>query len=642
MDSLLMSYDWHYLIGGLLGILFLSFVALFLVPGWIVGRQLGQVIKGVAAESSSADLAPVFAPYPRLRHLWSEFRETLHDERQIDPRTGVSKVVALRATLPSEAFFTEETIVNTPLRSEFFKHLPGIFTGIGIIGTFAGLLLGLKDFHVTDDPSAARHGLDLLLGSVANAFVVSASAIALAMVVTFIEKIALVRLYRKVQQLTQSIDERFKAGVGEEYLARLVGASEESASQSKILKDALVGDLKTILTEISERQIASFSTTQLQLGQKISESVAGQLAAPLERLAAITEGVRGDQSSAVQQLMADLLSRFTDRIENIFGGQVAGMQQMQQQAVAALTAAVQQLQQMSATVEGAGQRASNALIEKLEQSLGKLDHRQLVMNEEMRKFVHEIRDVVGQSQSETQQQVRTLLSDLLRQTDALVNGLSEKSQTAITSMGGQVDGIATKMAEAVALVSTAIARIEGVTTDAIARMNSGAETLALAVDDFARAGSGVSAVMQKTQEVGSQLSQASLSLTAASSSVELVARESKAVRDSLSQMLSAVSAAVEAAKKEASLTADVLQRIDAAANRLAVAQKSADEYLSRVTDVLAVSHEGFAASMKRTLEKGNGEFFEAMSRATKMLREAIFELESTLGGIAPKSAGRAK
>ena len=159
-------------------------------------------------------------------------------------RSGVAEVVALRATAPAEMSFTEDALVNSPLKAEFFKHLPGIFTGIGIIGTFAGLLLGLKGFQVTEDPGAARLGLDVLLRSVSEAFIVSACAIALAMIVTFIEKITLVGLYRKVQELTQEIDERFKAGVGEEYLARLVGASEESATQSRILKDALVGDLK--------------------------------------------------------------------------------------------------------------------------------------------------------------------------------------------------------------------------------------------------------------------------------------------------------------------------------------------------------------------------------------------------------------
>lgn len=48
--------------------------------------------------------------------------------------------MALRATVPAETFFTEQALVDTPLRTEFFKHVPGILTGIGIIGTFYGLL----------------------------------------------------------------------------------------------------------------------------------------------------------------------------------------------------------------------------------------------------------------------------------------------------------------------------------------------------------------------------------------------------------------------------------------------------------------------------------------------------------------------
>ncbi len=638
MSSVLPEVSWHLLIAGVLLVLAISFVFLFWTPAWLVGRQLRRVTKGVSGGPVSADLAQVFEPYGRLRHLWSEFRETLHEEKTVNSRTGMSEVVALRATVPAEMFFTEETLVNTPLRTEFFKHLPGIFTGIGIIGTFTGLLLGLKGFHVTEDPSAARQGLEILLSSVSDAFFVSASAIALAMIVTLIEKITLVRLYKRVQQLTQVIDERFKAGVGEEYLARLVGATEESASQSRILKDALVGDLKTILTEIAEKQIAS----QAQLGRQIAASVAGQLRSPLERLAAVTEGVRGDQGAAVQQLMADLLSRFTDRLENLFGAQASGIQQMQQQAIASLNEAVRQLQQMSSTVESAGQRAGQALIEKLEQTLGKLDQRQLVMNEEMRRFVHEIRATVGQSQSETHQQLQSLLADLARQTGLVVGDLSAKSQSLVTSMGGQVEALTVKVADAAAQMSAGIARMEAVTTDAITRMNSGAETLAVAADDFARAGSGVAGVMTKAQEVAGHLVQSASSLSSASKAVESVLLEARAVRDSLGQMLVSVQGAVESARREASVTADVLHRLEASAGTLAVAQKAADEYLNQVTGVLERSHEAFASSMKRTLDGGNREFLSAISSATKMLREAIGELEAVLGGITPRAAGRAR
>lgn len=637
MLSLIPDLHWHAIIAGVLATLLFGFVAFFLTPAIKVGFQLRRVIKALSRTERTEDLGPAFEPNHVLRHLWLEFRDTLHEEKAPNSTTGLAEVVAVRATVPAEMFFTEETIVDTPLRTEFFKHLPGIFTGIGIIGTFAGLLQGLSKFRVAEDPAAARQGLEVLLGAVSQAFLVSASAIALAMIVTFIEKLTLVRLYKKVQLLTQSLDERFRSGVGEEYLARLVGATEESASQSRILKDALVGDLKNILTEISDKQIAAISASNNKLGSDISESVAGQLRGPLERLASITEGVRGDQASAVQQLMADLLARFTDRLEGLLGSQVSGIQQMQQQAIASLQEAVNQLRHMSATVEGAGQRASQALMEKLEHSLDKLDQRQLVMNEEMRKFVQEIRTVVGQTNADNQQQLRSLLSDLARQTGALVGDLSQKSQSAVAAIGGQVEGLSAQVAEAVSQMAVVVTKMESATSDSIARMNSGAETLALAADDFARAGSGVSTVMAKAESIATQLTQSADSLAIASNTVEILLKDYKSVRDSLGQMLSVLQSTVEAARREASITADVLHRLELSAGKLASAQQAADEYLQQINNVLATSHDSFAQQITRTLNVGNREFLNGVSGATKMLKESIIELEEALSGILDKS-----
>jgi hypothetical protein len=641
MTAVFTDSPWHLAISGALLGLLLAFSMFFLIPGWSVGRQLRRSLKRLRAIKGAQDLGSVFER-TRLQHVWLEFGETLHPEKALNPKTGVVEVLTLRATVPAEAFFTEDTIVNTPLHSEFFKHLPGILTGIGIIGTFSGLLLGLQGFQVTEDPGVAREGLAVLLRAVAGAFTISAAAITLAMLVTLAEKIVLVRLYKRLRQLTQALDERFRAGVGEEYLARLVGATEESASQSRILKDALVGDLKTILTEISENQIAAVSASNVRLSREIGDAVAKQLASPLERIASVTEGVRGDQSSAVQQLMADLLARFSDRLESLLGGQVAGMQQVQQQAIAALNEAVRHLQQMSATVEGAGQRASQGLMDKLEQTLTKLDQRQLVMNEEMRKFVHEIRAAVGQSQSESHQQLQALLSELARRTGALVGDLSDKSQSAVAAMSTQLDGLVIKVAEAVNQMSSSLIRMEGVTTDAIARMNSGAETLAVAADDFARAGAGVTGVMDQAQQVASQLTQSAQLLSSGSQAVGSLLGDYRATRDSVAQMLSSIQGTVDSARREASLTADILQRIEGAAGRLADAQTSADVYLQQVTQVLATSHEAFADAVKRTLDTGNREFLNGVSSATKMLREAIAELESALGGVMAPSLGRVR
>lgn len=627
-------------VAAFLSVLLIYFIGGFVLPAHRVRRRLNLVVERVAGlpKQERLDLSPVFRDDPALRHPWEEFRETLHEIRTINPTTGVEEVSALRATLQADVFFTDDVLIDHHVKTEFFKHLPGIFTGIGIIGTFTGLLVGLSKFGVSDDADAARESLQSLLSAVSEAFVVSAAAILLAMVVTFFEKQILVGLYARARALTQAIDERFKAGVGEEYLARLVGASEQSATHSAQLKDAMVGELKTILIEISDRQIAAFSESQAQLGKHISDSVASTLKQPLEKLATATESVRGDQGQAVQQLITDLLAQFTSKVESLFGGQMTGMQQMQQQTIEALREAVGQLRQMSETVEGAGQRASEMLMEKLNETLRKLNQRQLVMTEEMKKFIQEIRGLIGQTQTETHEQTKNLLEDLATRVGAAVGALSSQSQSAVGAMGTQIADLSTRVGEAITQMSAAVVKLEGVTTDAVLRMNSGAETLAIAADDFARAGQGVAGALSQAQVLTSQLTQSTQALASASNALESLLADYRATRDVVAQMLVTVRTTVESAKREASLTEDVVRRLEASAIKLASAQTEADSYLEKVTEVLGTAHQAFADVITRSLNAGNREFVDAMSRATKLLGETIQELEGALGNAVPRAA----
>ena len=628
------------IIGAAILALALVFVGFFLVPAIRLSWMLGGLIKslGRAELKGPVELEAVFEGKGVLKHLWSEYRETLHDERVLNPQTGQFEVARIRATQPSDTFFTEATVVDTPVRSEFFKHLPGILTGIGIIGTFTGLILGLQKFGVSDDPAQVRESLNLLLHSVFQAFLISAGAITLAMITTAIEKALLVRLYGQAEKLTQAIDEHYKAGVGEEYLSRLVSASEESASQTRILKDALVEDMRSLLTELIDRQIAANTSSHSQLGQQIAQSFGEELRDPLARIANAVGQVSQDQGTAVQSLLTDVLASFSTKMEGMFGSQLSGIHEMQQQTTASLQMAVQQLEKMASAVEGAGKRASEDMAAQVAEAVRKLESRQAVMNEEMKKFVGDIRDLVKGSQSDTSAHLNTILAELSATAGALVGDLSAKSQQHVVQMGGHVEAVTGSIAEATQKISDAITRLESVTTSSIGLMNSSAETLAIAADDFAKAGSGVAGVLGKTEGLTQQLTQAAGSVGVAAKSLDGVLADYRTTRDSLKQMLDAVQGSVEAAKREASLTTDVLQRLEAASARLSTAQKSADEYLGKVTGVLEEAHSAFADNVARTLSTSNKAFYESLTQATKLLREAIVELEATLGSVSPRPA----
>jgi hypothetical protein len=261
----------------------LFFLLRFVVPGVWIWFRLRGVVRRLRhlRKTDDRNPAPTFARSRTLSHLWTEYEDTLHAQRAFDTETGTLKPAVLRSTVPAAMVFTTETLVDSRLATEFFKHLPGLFTGVGIIGTFFGLIHGLQAFRVSEKAAVVRTSLEGLMHGVSAAFIVSASAIAAAMVVTFIEKLLITGLYRKVENITFELDGMFESGAGEEYLARLVKASEDAADQSKILKDALITDLERILSNLTEQQIRAQTQGSLELAKQFAESLTVGLQGPL-------------------------------------------------------------------------------------------------------------------------------------------------------------------------------------------------------------------------------------------------------------------------------------------------------------------------------------------------------------------------
>jgi hypothetical protein len=642
-----------YVFAGILLVLAIGFLLFFLLPGLAFRFRLFRLLAQLnrIKDSKDRDLDPLFSKDNTLAHLWTEYKETLHKQKEVNPRMGVQEVVALRSTVPAEVFFNTQALVDGRLRTEFFKHLPGIFTGIGIIGTFSGLILGLKAFQVSESASVVRESLNSLLHGVWEAFLVSAFAIALAMVVILFEKLLLASLYRKVEELAQTLDSLFEAGAGEEYLSRLVKASEDSAAQAKILKDALVNDLKQVLTELTDKQIAATAAGNAQLGQQISGSLQSVLKDPFEKIASAVNQVSQDQGTAVTRLLTDVLSGFSQRLQDLFGGQISGINQLQQQTIAALQAAVVKMEQMASDVQAAGQKATDAIATKLLEAMDSMKTRQEGVNHQMIEFLSKIRTIVGESQSEANQNLRAALTELSEQVSSVIAALKTQMEQAasahieretrvgrqteqtISKLGGQVDTVLAEVAKATAEMHASVEAMRGATTEAVTKMNSGAETLYAAANDFAKAGQGVTTILTQATNVANQLSQAAGSVVTATRSLDAVLNDYRATRDTVSQMISSLQATVEAARKEAAMTSDVLQRIEGATSKLAQAQHEADRYLERVSQVLAEAHQSFADNMTQTVSTANTQFHESLSKATGLLRDAIQELEVTFQGL---------
>lgn len=282
------------------------FVAVYLPRALWIGWQLAGCARRVAelrahgAATAPKDVARILSARP-LRRAWTEYEGTLHRIEQ--PGAAGEN----RSTVAAGTVFTREVLVDRRLFDEFVRHLPGVLTGLGIIGTFAGLLSGLQGFNPSEDPSLARLGLKALLGGVEHAFYASAVAIGCAIMITLFEKLLVVRCYHAADALAMAIDALYAGGAGEDYLARLVRATEAGARSSAELRDALAGQFREALSAFAQQQAATQARQADALGAQIAQTVAQALAAPMRELAAALKS-RPDPSAAVLAEVSEVLA----------------------------------------------------------------------------------------------------------------------------------------------------------------------------------------------------------------------------------------------------------------------------------------------------------------------------------------------
>lgn len=783
LDTMLHAYFHILVIGTIVVCLFLWFLYGFAYKNIKLKSLLTKAIKELAALQRDKgnitldDIMNRVMTTPKLQHLWSEFADTLHPQTAPD-EFGQERVIRWRQTVPAEAYFNVEALVAVELRTEYFKHQPGILTGLGIIGTFVGLLKGLMNFQISSDPDKVRKSLDTLIHGVLEAFLVSACAILLAMVTTFLEKLAISHRVQQVEEFCNLLDSLFDSGAGEEYLSRLVKASESSATQAAQLKDALITDLKSLLEEMTRQQseaiaasfqqitqqqvaaIAEGTRTQAQTteqsGDRIANAISEALSDPIQKIAAAVQGTSDTNSQVVTRALNEALVAFSQKLEDMFGSQMSNMNQLLIQTTASMQATVSRFDQLAANINDAGKNAADAMGERLTQALESMEKRQELLNRTMSDFVAQLRDMVQCSQTETNQRLQEAFSLMGERLSAIVSQMEEQARKASSShheqqellaqnaakmaaeMGGQIQGILesiqsqfavmvqalqvqnaetalaneetqnrmaqntdkvihgladkvektignldAKMADFVGMLkqqieSTAstqkevqhdiservrvaielltnqvqalvietnrsVASMQGataamreITSESTRRMENSAETLAIAVDDFAKAGSSVSGVMTQAGQVGEKLSTTAGALSSAAALVHTALADYQVSREAITRMVSQLKEVVDAAKQDATVSQSLVNQISRSAEQLEKAHSSVEGLFEGVCNELAGAHDAFARNVEDTLKKSNGAFQKELKDAVDYLKTAIEEL----GDVAEAIPGR--
>jgi hypothetical protein len=605
----------------ILGGALIHFAWQYVARGVLLRSRLKRLVTQVAQQKEESpgrvkeSLDLIFTSTP-VNVAWKEYEETLHE--QYEWVAGERRTVAVRATVSAHTFINIESVIDPRLGSEYFKHLPGIMTGLGIIGTFFGLIFGLRQFDPTlQESTAVVAGLKDLFDEVRYAFTFSGIAIGGAIGVTIIEKWLYSACAKWLGELNQNLDGLFRAGVGEEYLSNLVQASQENASQTRQLKESLVEDLKVLLTNLTERQVQASREMTTSFATQIEQS----LQQPLQSLAETVRLASGQQTQATGAVLENLMTAFMAQMRESVGGQMSGLGTLLQQTAQSMGQVELSLRSLVDDMRKAGGETTTAATHAMNDLMAKLQEHQQQQGKSVVAATQVAMDKLQQAvsrmaeaQESANQRTEASVAQTVGAMQMRVDGLVAANQSMTVATRESMDRMQLASMESVEQLSASAARVER----AVGSLGEVAERMALLAQQLA----GLQAqTIQASQASGQATSNLATASQAMAGSVGRLSEA--AVRfDAVAKVI-----ATEADQRDA-----LLKDLAAAAERSRLASAEFKALTDQVKQTLVDNVETFGTGMARVVQTNLLDYQKQLGDAISMLKNALEELAEYADG----------
>lgn len=584
-----------------------------------------------------------------LRHAWGEFRDTLHRQRldvgveDVDDGFAPTDSVVYRQTVPAEVYFTADALVHTPMRTEFFKHFPGILTAFGIVGTFSGLILGLSQFSTTGTIEEVNESVNELVYSVQHAFYVSGGFIFLAVLATIIEKIAITRQTKRVQTICTEVDRLFDAGAGEEYLSRLVVASESAADRTGKLKDALVEDLREMIDRQIQATVAAVDRgAQLQaeaananaeaIGERVAASISETLAPAMESMSSAMNVATGDTDQRVGALIADVMRDLNAQIQDTFGGQITELNALMAGTSDTLQRTADRFDSLVRDMQSSSTTAVEEMTRRIEEAVTAMSSRQAEQEAQSQQHMQAL---LEQVHSQIGELTGSIVADVTNVADRMgeeQSRLAAATTGSVDQLADQVRALASTNSDIASAANAAVAGMGRATGDTVQKLDDASGRMLEAVGQMADSASRIKQDISSVASSADALKQASNAVRETVEGAKAAAEAFERAATTASKMVGEAEELASTIGRDTRVAAELVGAVERSSEKLGTAQAQVQTYLDGVVDVLGTTHREFAEQVTNSLRTGNEAFHKELSTATGHLRTAVQDL----GDVAEK------
>lgn len=394
---------------------------------------------------------------PALRRAWHEFEETL-----VKPSAGT--IGEIRNTSDVSSYLNHATVVSPNVSFNYYRSVPNLLTGLGILGTFLGLASGVNAASSglsSSTPQEITTSLHQLLQGSSLAFFTSIVGISLSIISVLINAKISQTLDRMLANLVDNIESK---------LTRVTPASValdqlEEARESRF-------------------QLEKFNTDLVfSIRQTLEDNIANRLSPQLTKLLEAIESLRDDRATDSANVIAKMTDQFAEVLREQAGNQfdrlgvtVDRLSETLQQSTEALEEAQKQTRdtmvsnttKVADQIAEAGQTLVTNVTDQLQQALGDLGSATADHFNHMKSTLHDLDTMtrtLNTSMSESQAKARDSIEEGASAMVASVASVTQRASKHITdAMANSVTDLRSATNQLSTAVNTGKSLIESMNT----------------------------------------------------------------------------------------------------------------------------------------------------------------------------------
>lgn len=376
-----------------------------------------------------------------------------------------------KSNIPASEYINDYSVCKyNKLNLRMLDTAAGTLVGLGLLGTFLGLTLGIKGFD-SSNTERINESIQGLLAGMGTAFLTSLLGMTFSILFTAVDKALRHRLYKDVKELTDKLDSEYYiddlvlSNINQQNIVNQLYKALKNDLQQKALEIAnkltytnaegqnvTIGNaIREILTENTKQSKAlmSFSTDlAMELNQGFDETLSRQMQ---QKIVPLMESVDATTKAVVEHIdkMADTVSSpATDMMQNVVDELKQSMQSLLTEFSTGLSgSATSELENLAMQLGTATQAMAD-----FPKNMENISATLQVTIEEVKHAISEISNTSANANSTAMQQMQEqityatgAISNAITEVKEVMSGISQSSQEQSNQMVSKLADAAEKM-----------------------------------------------------------------------------------------------------------------------------------------------------------------------------------------------------